>query len=77
MQTLAEIPVTEKWVVLYSYAQDAYHIEEKSVYASKPQNGYRVVSEHDSEVAAMVAGIEARKERGYRGWVAFSGVIAS
>ena len=48
------------WVLLYSRAQGAYHVETLQEYRSKPQNGYKIVSRHESMEAAMNRGYGMR-----------------
>lgn len=45
-----------RWVLLYSQAQGAYHVETLQEYMSKPQNGYQILSRHESMEAAMNRG---------------------
>jgi hypothetical protein len=57
--------MTEKWVVLYSAKQDAYHVEtEYDFLSSGPGDGdYRVVDAADNMADAVRKGSE-RRQRG-------------
>jgi len=41
--------MTRQWVLLYSEAQDAYHIEPAREYQAKPHNGYALKTEGTRE----------------------------
>jgi hypothetical protein len=55
----------EKWVLLYSARQDAYHVETEQEFQQKGpgQGGYRILGKFDSQDAALKRGRELRKRR--------------
>ena len=54
--------MSDKWVLLYSSRQDAYHVETEAEYKSKGPSvgGYRVLGTFDSQDAALRRGRELR-----------------
>jgi len=57
--------MAEKWVLLYSAKQDAYHVETESEYRQKGPGpgGYAILGTFDSEAAALKRGRELRQRR--------------
>lgn len=55
----------EKWVVLYSRNQNAYHVETLGEYENKGEGhgGYRIVAMVDSREDALRVGQERRAKR--------------
>jgi len=57
--------MAEKWLLLYSAKQDAYHVETAQEYSEKGPSvgGYRIVGKFDSQDAALQHGREMRQRR--------------
>ncbi len=54
--------MAEKWVLLYSAKQDAYHVETEADYRAKGPSagGYRIVGAFDSQEDALSHGFDMR-----------------
>ena len=57
--------MAEKWVLLYSSKQDAYHVETETEYREKGAGvgGYKVIGTFDTQDAAIRRGYELRRGR--------------
>ena len=57
--------MAEKWVLLYSSKQDAYHVETEAEYREKGAGvgDYKVLGAFDTQDAALKRGRELRRGR--------------